>query len=110
MTKMKNVLYAVLSLIILIALWALVFFPKQRAEAAGVVGTGTPASCTETALNTALMGGGAVTFDCGVGPVTILLSSQKVITQSTTIDGGGKITLNGADTTRLFSVSGGVSL
>ena len=52
--------------------------------------------------------GGLVTFDCGPGPVTILLSSEKVIglAQSTTIDGGGKITLSGGGATRLFSVSG----
>jgi hypothetical protein len=35
------------------------------AWAAGVVGDGTAASCTDAALNTVLSGGGSVTFDCG---------------------------------------------
>ena len=32
-----------------------------------VVGTGTPASCTFDALNTAVTKGGIITFDCGLG-------------------------------------------
>ena len=47
------------------------------AQAAGVVGTGTPGSCTEAALDSALAGGGAVTFNCGPNPATITLSAQK---------------------------------
>jgi hypothetical protein len=35
------------------------------ARAAGVVGDGTPGSCTTAALTAALSGGGLVTFDCG---------------------------------------------
>lgn len=54
-----------------------------------------------------LAGGGAVTFDCGTA--TISLSSTKTITTSTTIDGGGKITLNGAGQ-RLFIVNSGATL
>jgi len=99
-----------LSLTLATALLVLLFFAMQQAEAGGMVGTGTPGSCTEAALDAALVGGGLVTFNCGAGPFTISLSSQKVITQNTTIDGGGKITLSGGGTTRLFSVSGGLSL
>ena len=72
-------------------------------EAAGVVGTGSGASCTEAALNQALSGGGAVTFNCGGGPVTIPITATKTITVSTTIDGAGQqVTLDGGGTTRLF--------
>ncbi len=66
--------------------------------AAGVVGTGTPESCTEAALDAALAGGGLVTFNCGPAPVTITLTAAKVITAemaATTVDGGGLITLDG---------------
>ena len=42
------------------------------ALAAGVVGSGTPGSCTDAALTTALAGGGTVTFNCGANPVTIV--------------------------------------
>jgi Calx-beta domain-containing protein len=74
------------------------------ARAAGVVGTGTPASCTQAALAVALSGGGNVTFDCGTAAVTIQLTSEQVISASTTIDGGGRVTLEGQDFTRLFRV------
>jgi predicted outer membrane repeat protein len=69
---------------------------------AGVVGNGTPASCTEAALTTALAGGGTITFNCG-GPKTILVITEKSITQNTTIDGGDVITITGGLATRLFS-------
>ncbi len=58
-----------------------------------VVGTGTPASCTEGLLDTCLSGGGTVTFDCGSAPKTIALSTTKAIGTDTTIDGGGAVTL-----------------
>ncbi len=44
-----------------------------------VVGTGTPESCTEPALDAALAGGHWVTFDCGPDPVTITITSTKSI-------------------------------
>ncbi|HEY7060244.1 MAG TPA: hypothetical protein VII06_02110 [Chloroflexota bacterium] len=44
--------------------------------AAGVVGAGTAASCTEAALNTALAGGGSVTFNCGAAAVVINVTAQ----------------------------------
>src|SRR5262245_56985675 len=68
----------------------------------GVVGTGTPASCTEAALDAALAGGGKVTFNCGPNPVTITLTSGIVVTASTSVDGGSKITLSGGFKTKVF--------
>ena len=77
-----------------------------NAYAAGIVGNGVSTSCTETALNTALIGGGAVSFNCGSAPVTINFSQEKVISINTTLDGGtNKITLNGAKTQRLFNLA-----
>jgi len=73
----------------------------QPSHAAGVVGNGTPASCTEAALNTALTGGGLVTFNCGPNPVTIRVQ-EKVIAASTTIDGGGLVTLSGGRANRVI--------
>lgn len=64
------------------------------ALAAGVVGDGKPTSCTETALTTALAGGGVVTFNCG-NDATITLTTDKPIATTTTVDGGGKVTLQG---------------
>ena len=88
---------------------------QHIAQAAGVVGTGTPASCTDAALNTALTGGGLVTFDCGVGAVSIDISpgaggtGTKTISSDTTIDGGGVITISGGHSVRVFSVNIGVT-
>lgn len=81
----------------------------KAAPAGGVVGNGTPGSCTETALNTALAGGGTVTFNCG-GPQTITLTGAKTIAQDTIIMGGNVITLTGNFATRLFSVNSGATL
>lgn len=64
------------------------------ALAAGVVGDGNPTSCTETALTTALTGGGVVTFNCG-NDATITLTADQPIATTTTVDGGGKVTLQG---------------
>ncbi len=82
------------------------------ARAAGVVGTGTPTSCTEAALNSALAGGGSVTFDCGPNPVTIGVTQQKVIAAATTIDGGSadRIILDAGGTTRFFLTNTSVPL
>src|SRR5437762_1181715 len=74
-------------------------------QAGGVVGP----PCDEAAFTARLDGGGNVSFNCGV-PATIFVLNQKFITQTTTIDGGGVITLNGKLATRLFQVSNGVTL
>jgi len=77
------------------------------AYAGGVVGDGTPASCTEAALRAALSGGGRVTFNCGSQPTTITLTSELQLTYDTEIDGGGpaqggQIILDGRHQTRLL--------
>src|SRR5436190_1581631 len=55
-----------LGLLLLVLLPLLLHLTAERASAAGVVGTGgDPTTCTDLALNTALAGGGSVTFDCG---------------------------------------------
>ncbi len=80
------------------------------ARAAGVVGSGTPGSCTEAALDAALMGGGTVTFDCGPSPATITVSNSFTIATQTVVDGGGLIALDGGGPTGILMVNAGVSL
>ncbi len=75
-----------------------------------LVGTGTPASCTDLALTTALRGGGVIGFDCGASPVTITLSAVKVITAPTTVDGSNLVALDGNNAIGLFSVTNGAAL
>ena len=82
---------------VVFALVALAFGPRPAHAGNAVVGNGTPASCTEAALQAALgaatTGGGTVTFDCGQSaatPVTILLSQRLALPNGVIIDGGDK--------------------
>lgn len=75
----------------------------RSVQAAGIVGDGTPASCTENALLTAVIGGGTITFNCGQSadaPVTIMVTARIALLADTVIDGGAPeaIILNGGDT------------
>jgi hypothetical protein len=81
----------------------------QPLFAAGVVGTGSPDSCTESALDGALIGGGNISFNCGTNPVVIPIFKEKVIAQNTVIDGGGLVTISGRHATRVFKVNAGVT-
>ena len=69
-----------------------------------VVGSGSAASCTFSALSSAVAGGGAITFDCGPDPVAILVTSVLSVptNKDTVIDGGRKITLDGGGTTQIM--------
>jgi hypothetical protein len=73
-----------------------------------VVGTGTAASCTFSALNTAVGKAGVITFDCGADPVTISVTStlNLSITKNTVIDGGSKVTLDGGHAVALLNFAG----
>lgn len=71
---------------------------------AGIVGAGTPTTCNESALEDALAGGGVVTFSCGESPATILVTRPKRVSSHTTIDGDGRITLDGGQTVRVFEI------
>lgn len=89
--------------------------PSPWAE---VVGTGTPASCTTSALAAAVRDGGFVEFDCGPNPVTIQLSQTLFTCNTTTcrhpwqdgsspvesmvLDGGGLVTLDGGGVRGIF--------
>ena len=81
------------------------------AHAAGVVGTGTPASCTQAALVAAAAGGGLVTFNCGAAPHTIVYTLGTLgLNTDTTIDGGGLITLDGNQTRALIVMDNALNL
>jgi hypothetical protein len=72
---------------------------------ATTVGTGTPGSCTQAALDAALASNnGRIRFDCGAAPHTIVVTSEKVIDDDLVIDGGGRITLSGGGTTRILGI------
>jgi hypothetical protein len=69
-----------------------------------VVGTGTAASCTETALRTAVAAGGVITFSCGSGTTTIALTAPLLAPtdKDTVLDGGHRIVLDGQDRTQIL--------
>ncbi len=89
----------------------------SRAPWVEVVGTGTPASCTTTALAAAVRDGGVVEFSCGSAPTTIVLTQTLETCNTTTcqhqwqggtpvdalvIDGGGLVTLSGGGARGIF--------
>ena len=82
----------------------------STAAMAGVVGSGTPASCTEAALSTQTQAGGTVTFNCGAGPQTIPFIFTLAIGPSNpkvTIYGNDAITLDGTGfTSGMVSIFG----
>jgi hypothetical protein len=70
-----------------------------------VIGTGTPASCTSAAVVKAVAAGGIITFDCGKKPVTITMTATAKVVNThslVVLDGGGKVTLNGAGKIRIL--------
>jgi hypothetical protein len=79
--------------------------PVDTSKPTTVVGTGTAASCTFSALEAAVTTGGIVTFDCGSAPVTIAVTStlNVPIGKNTVIDGGNKVTLDGGKAVEILS-------
>jgi len=75
-----------------------------------VIGNGTPASCTSTAVIAAVAAGGVITFSCGPGPVTITMTAAATVPASgrlVVLDGGGKVTLSGGGRTQVLSMNAG---
>jgi hypothetical protein len=79
-----------------------------------VIGDGTPAKCTEAALDQALAVGGVIVFACGDAPYTMTLSSEKVIVHDTILYGGRvndrSIIFSAGQNVRIFRVPEGVHL
>ncbi len=72
-------------------------------------GHGHAGQLHQRCLQTALNGGGLVTFNCGAAPATIL-SNTYVISVNTIVDGAGLITLDGENLRQHFRVQPDVSL
>jgi hypothetical protein len=78
--------------------------PVDTSRPTATVGTGTAASCTFAALESAVTEGGVIAFDCGPDPVIIAVTSTLAlpIDKDTVIDGGGKVTLDGGGTVQIL--------
>ena len=100
---------------VLAGLCALGLARVGTAQAAGTVGSGTPATCTGAALDSAMTAGsGLITFACGPNPVVITITHNGGFNVPNgffyTIDGGNLVTLTGAGANRLFDVRVGGAL
>lgn len=101
-------------LVLLVVLFGVVALRSAWASDA-IVGSGTPASCTEANFDTALAtvqgsGSGTITFNCG-GATSIIFTAGKIITNAdVTINGGGNITLSGGNAIRPFYVDSNATL
>lgn len=93
----------------LLALIGIVLF--SHVAFATVVGIGTPSSCTESALASAIPAGGVITFNCGAGQVSIPFTYTLVFVSGNPpviIDGADRITFDGNGiTTGMIALFGG---
>lgn len=80
------------------------------AYASGVVGDGTPGSCTEAAFTAVFNSGGLVTFNCGPNPVVITLTVRYDTPTSATLNGGNLVRLHATNTTGMFYIGPGEAL
>jgi hypothetical protein len=75
-----------------------------------VIGSGTPASCTQAAVVAAVAAGGVITFSCGQNQVTITMTATATVPASShlvVLDGGGKVTLSGGGKSEILSMNSG---
>ncbi|MFH2008739.1 MAG: choice-of-anchor Q domain-containing protein [bacterium] len=84
--------------------------PRPAFGTGVTVGSGTPESCTEEALATALDEGGNVGFDCGTGDATIVVTQELAASTDAILDGDGRITLDGGGATRILHTEARVYL
>ena len=82
--------------------------PVDTSTPTSKIGTGTPESCDFGQLATAVAKGGIITFDCGVAAhtVTVTATLKLPINKNTIIDGGGRITLDGAGAVQIMRFDG----
>jgi hypothetical protein len=61
-------------------------------------------TCSAAGVQAALDAGGHISFDCGADPVTITLDAPLITSKTvdTVIDGGGKVTFDGNNATRIL--------
>lgn len=107
----ERILMRVVSLSIMalvLAALMLAITPAPAAQAAGTVSDCTAFGGNVNRLQSKLMGGGFVNFTCSGN---IVIPNQIIISENTTIDGGGQtITLNGNNATRVFWVKKNATL
>ncbi len=78
--------------------------PVDTSSPDHIVGDGTVGGLSQAALQTAINTGGVIVFDTGGIPATLPLGSQLYVPpfKRVVIDGGGLVTLDGGNATRLL--------
>jgi hypothetical protein len=79
--------------------------PVSTAHPDHVIGDGSPAGCTSSAVVAAVAAGGVITFSCGPKPMTIVMTATAKVRNTSAevvLDGGGKVTLSGAGARRIL--------
>jgi predicted outer membrane repeat protein len=71
---------------------------------AQVLGDGTPGSVSTAQIQAALDVGGAIRFNVGSAPHTIIVSTTLVASKATVLDGAGVLTLSGGSARRILRV------
>jgi hypothetical protein len=83
----------------------------ECADGAGACEAGSCAgtfACTEQGIRDAIaVGGGPHTFDCD-GPTAVMSEAEIAIENEVVLDGEGKLTVDGSERHRLFSVAEGI--
>lgn len=69
-----------------------------------VLGNGMPGSVTTAQIQAALDVGGAIVFNVGSAPTTIVVSTTLVASRETVLDGAGVVTLSGGNARRILSI------
>jgi len=70
-----------------------------------VIGNGTPAGCTSSAVVQAVAAGGIISFSCGSKPVTIVMAKTASVPKTkhlVVLDGHGLVTLSGGGKRRIL--------
>lgn len=70
-----------------------------------VTACGTDTATGGVNLKTALAKGGPIVIRCATGSSTILITQVHVVHRTTSLDGGGRVTLDGNNRTSMFIVS-----
>ena len=77
---------------------------------AALFGAGTPAGCTQAALQALLNAGGPIVCNCGPAPFTLVLASPlQVPNREVVLDGLNLLTLSGGGATRIFDKAAAAS-
>lgn len=108
----------ILSSIILVSITSIHVWAEEADMPIQVIGDGNAASCTQTALEAALLQGGHIKFNCGgtfQQEVTIPITKELLITKHTILDGKDgeasvSVILDGLEQTRILHKTTGANL